>query len=145
MVALIIAGVVLVVVVVASCAGGAVYVAMRAFRDHGAAKQALADAQADPRVAAILGAPLEQGWLVQANLSSVNGVETITMSFPVHGPKGDGRVDLTASGTPQGGWAFSRKTLTIGHGGSVIDLLTPAIPSPEQSPPVPAPTEKPPQ
>ncbi len=134
---LIIVAVLLVVGVGVTCVGGIIWSAMGALRDHPATVSAMKQAQEDPRVIAILGTPIDVSRLMQAQFSASGGVTTMTVSCPISGPKGSGTLSFAATQTAGGPWTFSQLSVTIRNGGSVIDLLKPALPAPEESvPPV---------
>lgn len=120
-----------------TCIGGVIWSAMGAIRDHPASVSARERAQADPRVVAILGTPIEAGYLVQAQYNSSGGTTVMTLTCPISGPKAEGELAFAATQNPDSTWTYTRLTVTISNGGSVIDLLAPAVPVPEEVAPVP--------
>lgn len=86
---------------------------------------AVARVEADRRATAMLGAPIEVGWLVSGSLNTDTvGSGYADLNVPVSGPKGRGRLRLTANQSG-GEWEFSSLTLTVSDTGETIDLLGP--------------------
>lgn len=86
---------------------------------------AVARAEADSRVAAVLGAPIEVGWLIGGSMNTATeGSGSADLTIPLSGPKGRGRLRLTANQSG-GEWEFSSLTFTISDAGETIDLLGP--------------------
>lgn len=133
---LIIVTVLLVVGVGVTCIGGVIWSAMGAIRDHPASVSARQRAGADPRVVAILGTPVEAGYLVQAQFNASGGTTVMTLTCPISGPKAEGTLAFAATQNADSTWTFTRLTVTISNGGLVIDLLAPAVPATEEVAPV---------
>lgn len=81
------------------------------FKESEAYRQSIAALRADQRAVAVLGEPIEPGWLVFGNLStkSKGGAGSAKLTIPVSGPKA-------------GGWLFSKATRS--EGVWTIDVLT---------------------
>jgi hypothetical protein len=84
----------------------------------------VAMAQASPAVFETLGHPLTVGWFVSGQLTEVtNGSGHATLSIPIKGPKGTGKLRVEA-GRRNGNWQISTlRFVNAGHD-STIDLLS---------------------
>lgn len=83
---------------------------------------ALARAQADPRVVELLGEPITGGLPGNTQIQMTgNGNSYTTMTVPLTGPKGEGRLELRANRRGQGPVEFER--LEVWVGGEGVDLL----------------------
>lgn len=138
---IIVGSVLVTVVLCGGCLGVGIWQLMGVFRNHPAAKTAVAQAQADPRVTAITGTPLEAGRFLSAQFSATAGKTTVSMDIPVSGPAGSGWLRINAVQTgPAGAWSFNRLVFEP-KGGQPIDINMPpplppeVAPSPAESPP----------
>jgi len=86
-------------------------------------KQAVARAQSDPRVQAVLGTPIEPGWWSSGSVHYENGNGDADMTIPISGPKGKGRIHATAT-IEDGNLKFQRLSMKP-ESGDRIDLLSP--------------------
>lgn len=84
-------------------------------------KQALARAQADPRVIAALGSPVTAGFFVSGNVNVTAAGGTADITFPIRGPKGKGHVRAVAT-RDTSGWHYTELT-AVPANGSPINLL----------------------
>ena len=85
-------------------------------------KDALARAQADPRVQTAIGTPIEDGWYVIGNINVSGGTGNADLSIPISGPLGSATIWLDARKS-QGTWTFSTLLVEIDDTGEDIDLL----------------------
>jgi hypothetical protein len=100
------------------------FIAFGAMKRSHVYREALSQAQNDPRVVAALGSPIEAGWWVKGNvhLDSNGGVADLT--FPISGPKA--KASEHAVATYDGSkWNYERLTVTP-DGGTPIDLNKPS-------------------
>jgi len=116
-----------------ACGGGITLLVVFVFNTLKASEPyqtALARAQADPRVQAALGEPVQAGFLVGGNISThttiVNGVQNVEeeeqLTIPISGPKGSGT--LEAAGKKSGGkWTVTTLKVKIAGQAEPIDLL----------------------
>jgi cytochrome oxidase complex assembly protein 1 len=77
----------------------------------------------DPRVIAVVGSPVEPGWWITGNINVDHGGGNADFVFPVHGPKGSGKVYVEAKRDREA-WTYTELTFTPENGPS-IDLLKP--------------------
>jgi Cytochrome oxidase complex assembly protein 1 len=119
--------------------GGIVTLLMGAMRGSDVAKEALARAQSNPLVTQRLGTPVGEGWFVGGSMNVSPGSGEADLSVPISGPKGKGKVYVTAQKTA-GTWAYTLMVATFDGSNDKIDLLANAAASaPESNPPTPAP------
>jgi len=119
--------------------GGIVTLLMGAMRGSDVAKEAVARAQSNPLVTQRLGTPIGEGWFVGGSINVSPGSGEADLSVPISGPKGKGKVYVTAQKTA-GTWAYSLMVATIDGSSDKIDLLANATASaPQSNPPTPAP------
>jgi hypothetical protein len=85
-------------------------------------KDALARAQNDPRVIQALGTPVRPGFLVSGNVAIKERTGTANISFPIHGPRGEGDVRGVAT-RDESGWHYSELTAHVPNG-PPINLLS---------------------
>jgi hypothetical protein len=78
------------------CVVGGVWLLLDSIKSSGAYTQAVQKAQADPRVVAALGAPVEPDWYVMGSVDLVNDGGHAELSIPLQGSKRFG-------GTPRTG------------------------------------------
>ncbi len=119
--------------------GGVVTLLMGAMRGSDVAKEALARAQSNPLVTQHLGTPVGEGWFVGGSINVSSGSGDADLSVPISGPKGKGKVYVTAQKTA-GTWAYTLMVATFDGSNDKIDLLANAAASaPESNPPTAAP------
>lgn len=144
-VALVIGGVLLLVVLLTGCIGGAIYFGISALGSHSSVQAAVQQAVADPRVVERLGSPIEKGWFVTGNISVVNGQQTANMQVTLKGPRGEGRLLYTGTKGVGANWVFTIFTLET-DGQPDLDLLTPSgvlVPATPAAIPPPGPAPRP--
>ena len=96
-------------------------------RSSDAYAEALAAAQADDQVKALLGESIDPGFFVSGNISIRNGVGNTDMSIPVSGPKGSASIHAVAN-RGNGPWQFSVLEVIPEGDGKRIDLRAKAGP-----------------
>jgi hypothetical protein len=77
----------------------------------------------DPRVVAVLGAPIEKGWWVMGSVNLNNDTGTANIDFPISGPKASARVHAAAT-YENNAWNYSSLVVRP-DGGPEIDVLKP--------------------
>ena len=83
----------------------------------------LATARASPEVLGMLGNPVDVRWFVSGELSeSYNGAGSATLTIPLRGPRGRGRLYVQA-GRQAGTWRFSVLQFQPDGHDSKVDLL----------------------
>jgi hypothetical protein len=99
-----------------------------ALRSSDAYQLALAAAQREPAVTAVLGAPVRAGWLTtgQINVAGSNG--EANLEIPISGPRGSGTIAARAN-KAAGKWSFTTLNVRISGRSTPLDLL--AAPRPE--------------
>ena len=99
---------------------GGMYAADTAlFKNADVTQQALAAARDDPRVVAVLGTPIEMGWIVWGSIETQGISGNATLQIPIAGPKQSGM--LYADARKQNGrWVYY--TLAVDAGGELIAL-----------------------
>lgn len=126
----------LLLVVVAAAAAIGVGL-MGLYEDSGMAdpkRDALVAARANPAVRQALGEPMEFGWMMSGQINVNNDRGRVDVSYPIHGPRGKGRVYVVGEMT-RGRWQYSVLEAQIDGQSAPIDLRRePAAPT---SPPVP--------
>lgn len=105
--------------------------------------QAIARAEADPRVVETLGTPLERGFLIQGSIQIQNDGGSADVTVPVTGPLGEG--ELWVVGTRERGeWRLDRLEVEIGATGERFPIETGGPPpAAEPEPPLEAPDPEP--
>lgn len=66
-------------------------------KQSGAYQDSLALVRADERVTAVLGEPIEPGWLVSGSVNTSGASGNAVLSYTVSGPRGKGTVYLEAT------------------------------------------------
>jgi len=103
-------------------------------RTSSAARTAVARAATDPEVVSALGAPIEEGWLVDGTLDPGRYAK---LTVPISGPNGRAHINLEASckncrrglwpfnreSDASDAWKFSTLAVEIGAEGQRIDIL----------------------
>ena len=80
-------------------------------------------ARASPEVLGMLGNPVDVRWFVSGELSeSYNGAGSATLTIPLRGPRGGGRLYVQA-GRQAGTWRFSVLQFQPDGHDSKVDLL----------------------
>lgn len=87
-------------------------------------KESLRRTQNDPRVIAVLGEPVEAGWIVTGHINWENGKGVCNIKYSVHGPNGRAQVHAVAEKEPGRPWQFTEITATPNRG-APIDVLNP--------------------
>jgi len=85
------------------------------------AKEALAKAMANPQLRSELGTPIEEGFMVNGNISTSNSSGSANLDIPVSGPKGKANIHVEAKRT-SGVWNYSTLEATIEGKPEKIDL-----------------------
>ncbi len=101
---------------------GAVIVAtMALMKSNDAYRNALARTQANERVIAEIGEPIEASWMVTGTVSTSGGRKEADLAIPVQGPRGKATVYVLA--THQGEiWDYEILTVHIRETDEYIDL-----------------------
>jgi hypothetical protein len=81
-------------------------------------------ARTDPAVIEQLGEPIRDGWFLQGNIDLTNDDGTANISFPLKGPKGEGKVYVDAKKTA-GRWHFRQLEVVTDWGRRHFDLSDP--------------------
>lgn len=115
-----IAGVVVVVVWLAGM-GSIVLLAGFLLKNSDAYLMALDRVTGDPRAIAVLGEPIEPGWLVIGSIETDGAGGEADLVFSVGGPKGDGKVYVVAI-REAGQWRLAQVVLDMSDAGLQIDL-----------------------
>ena len=106
--------------------GGCVALVVGAFatlKDTGAYSQAIGRVQHSPEAVALLGEPIEAGWMMQGEFADHGATGDADYSVPVSGPRGRGTLYVEARKSG-GRWTFRVLTL-VPDDGAEIDLRTP--------------------
>lgn len=118
------AGCLALLLLVAAGAAGLVWLIGAALGEAEAYQEPLRRAQASAEVRALLGEPVEAGWLPQGRIevSNQHGGEA-RLSIPLHGPRGEAvlevRADLSEGAED---WVYERMEVVPAGGGDSIDL-----------------------
>ncbi|MDX2132910.1 MAG: cytochrome c oxidase assembly factor Coa1 family protein [Planctomycetota bacterium] len=123
-VALIAGAVVLLVVLLGGCIGGMVYVGIAALRSHSSVQPALAQASSDPRVTAVLGTPVEQGFMATGNVAFSGATQTANLSIALRGPLGKGKLVYSATRVAGGQWLVQSMRFEP-QNGTPVELIAP--------------------
>ena len=95
----------------------------RMMRDNDAYRIALGTAQADRRLVADLGRPIEPRWWITGNVNAgADGSGSATLLIPVEGPRGGATVYADAS-AEHGDWKFTYLVAILDGSGDQIDLM----------------------
>lgn len=84
-----------------------VMLAVATMRSSDVYKEALARAQADPQVMAMVGSPVEPGIFTSGSISVENRSGEAELHIPIHGPKGEATIDVVAR-KRDGVWIYER-------------------------------------
>ncbi len=122
------AGCLLVVLVMVAAGAALIWLVGAALGEADAYQEPLRRAQASSEVRALLGEPVEAGWLPQGQIRFNNqeGGEA-TLSIPLHGPRGEAVIEVRAEKRKgDEDWIYSRLEVVPAGGGTPIDLRLPA-------------------
>ena len=95
-------------------------------------RQAMQQAQESPAAVAALGEPIEAGWWVSGSVQTSGSAGTASLSIPVSGPRGEGKLMGEAVKTADT-WGFTQLRLAV-EGSQTIDLLAADATAAEASP-----------
>lgn len=95
-----------------------------AMRSTDAYQLALATAQREPSVIAVLGAPVRAGWFTTGHTSVAGPTGEASLEIPISGPRGSGTITVRANKSA-GKWSFSCLSVGIPGRPTPIDLLAP--------------------
>jgi len=110
----------------------------RMLRDNEAYRIALAAAQADQRLVADLGRPIEPRWWVTGSVNAgPDGSGFANLLIPVEGPRGRATVYADAS-AEHGDWKFTYLVAILDGSGEQIDLMASLPPGRREKPVAPA-------
>jgi len=101
---------------------GIIALVLSGMRNSDVCRLAMAYVRQDEVVLQKLGSPIEQGWLMSGTMQTSGGSGTADLSLPISGPKGKGKLYLTAE-KRAGEWKFSTLVLRIEGETEAIDLL----------------------
>lgn len=92
------------------------------FRKSDVFEEGMRRARADPQVIEALGEPIEAGLLVSGSFNISGAEGKASLSIPIAGPKGKGKLYLDAEKSA-GEWRFDTLEVEIESTGERIDLL----------------------
>ncbi len=101
--------------------GGILFFIMSQFRSSPVFTEALKAAQADPRVVAELGTPIEAGWLIMGSLEEQGISGDASLSIPISGPRNSGTL-YAAARKGNGVWQFYTLAVQINGQDRLITL-----------------------
>lgn len=105
--------------------GSIIFIVAGAMKSSDAYQTAFDRAQADPRVIAALGSPIQAGYFISGSTDVTGSSGKADLTIPISGPNGKGTIYLVA--TKFGGeWAFSKLVVDVGKTGQRIDLTNEA-------------------
>jgi hypothetical protein len=84
-----------------------VMLAVATMRSSDVYKEALARAQSDPQVIAMVGSPVEPGLFTSGSISVENRSGEADLQIPIHGPKGEATIDVVAR-KRDGVWIYEK-------------------------------------
>ncbi len=116
----------LLLVLLLGCGVGAVALIFRSLRSSGAYTQAMARAQADPRVLQALGAPVREDWYLLGSVNLVNDGGHADLLIPLRGKEHSGRLHVVAD-RAAGVWTLTildLETTTRKRGAEELDYNT---------------------
>lgn len=70
-------------------------------------KEAMARAQADPQVIAMVGSPVEPGFFTSGSINVENRSGDADLQIPIHGPKGEATLEVVAR-KRDGVWTYEK-------------------------------------
>jgi hypothetical protein len=106
---------------------GIFVIANTAMRSSEAYQLALAAAQREPSVTAVLGAPVRAGWLTTGQVNVAGASGDASLEIPISGPRGSGTLAVRAHKSA-GKWTFSSLNVRVSGRATPLDLL--AAPTP---------------
>ena len=89
---------------------------------HAITRQAVARAQADPRVMQALGQPINVGWIIKGDIHLNAGSGHADLRVPIAGPNGKGRIALVANRVSYA-WQFTFLQVEIAGSLEPVTLL----------------------
>lgn len=107
------------------CTGllGAIFAAVTgAIRSSDVYQYTLQKASHDPRVTAVTGEPVEAGMMASGSVNTSNDSGQANLSIPIHGPRGAGRVSVTAH-KAGGAWTYNTMVFQPDGAAAPINLL----------------------
>jgi hypothetical protein len=114
------------IVLIAVFVGGLFYSVEKMFRSSGIYKIAMSRAQNSPCIISKLGNPVSAKGMISGNLSEGSTNGSTDMEIPIHGPHGEGELDVSATKTAS--WTIT--SLSLIHDEGQIHILP--VPSPCQ-------------
>ncbi len=90
-------------IIVIGCCGGTIYSVMMMLRGSEVHDMAYERATTDPRVIERLGSPIEEGMMVQGQISYSNDDGAAVLQIPIKGPTTKAQINVTAERT-DGAW-----------------------------------------
>jgi hypothetical protein len=106
---------------------GIFVIANTAMRSSEAYQLALAAAQREPSVTAVLGAPVRAGWLTTGQVNVAGASGDASLEIPISGPRGSGTLAVRAHKSA-GKWSFSSLNVRVSGRATPLNLL--AAPTP---------------
>ncbi len=100
---------------------GIFFFIMSQFRSSPVFVEALKAAQADPRVVAELGTPIEAGWLITGSLEEQGLSGDANLSIPISGPRKSGTL-YAAARKGNGVWQFYTLAVQVEGQAQIITL-----------------------
>lgn len=85
-------------------------------------QEAILRAKQNPEVIAVLGEPIETGWLITGKVNGTGVGSTVDVSIPLSGPKGSGRLMAKGLRERQEHWNFSTLRFSAEGSDHTIDL-----------------------
>lgn len=82
---------------------------------------ALAQARADPQVVAVLGEPIEEGFMPSGSIEISGGSGNADLSITIHGPKGSATIYVVAT-RQAGRWTYDILEVALPGSAERIDL-----------------------
>ncbi|HEX7151517.1 MAG TPA: cytochrome c oxidase assembly factor Coa1 family protein [Thermoanaerobaculia bacterium] len=122
------AGCLLLILGLASFAGGILMLAYGSFKQSTPYSDALRRAQANPEVVAAFGEPIEAGMMMGGSIKLENDDGTADFTVPLSGPKGKGKLHVVGTKT-DGEWSYGRLVAVLPDHREV-DLLASTRPVP---------------
>jgi hypothetical protein len=101
----VIVGIVGILLAIAACIGGALFLGGSTLKSSDVYQEALAAAQNDPQVQAALGTPIEAGAFVTGSIETQGISGDASLNIPIHGPDGSGTIFASAR-RENGEWIF---------------------------------------
>jgi Cytochrome oxidase complex assembly protein 1 len=101
-----------------------------AFRSSDVYKQAIAEAGENPQIKDQIGEPIKVAWLVSGQMNVSGSTGSASLSIPITGPKGKGKIRAVAFKSG-GVWRFTLLQVNVEGKSETIDLLS-VQPPPER-------------